>query len=239
MNKTKLSVNINKVALLRNSRPGEFPDLIQVAKDCESFGAEGITIHPRPDQRHIRYSDVPKLKEIVTTEFNIEGNPTREFMDLVCKYQPHQCTLVPDAPDVLTSDSGYDTIVEKEFLSEIVAELHRNNIRVSIFIDPDPKQLIGAKETGADRVELYTGNYAKDYSIDPVKAVENHTQCAAVAAEAGIGLNAGHDLNLSNLAFYKNAVPGLQEVSIGHALMADALYYGLQTTIQLYQYRLK
>lgn len=239
MNKTNLSVNINKVALLRNSRPGEFPDLLQVAKDCEAFGANGITVHPRPDERHIRYADIPRLKKLVKTEFNIEGNPTREFLDLVCKYPPHQCTLVPDAPDVLTSDSGYDTIKEKEFLSEVVDELHRNNIRVSIFIDPDPKQVIGAKETGADRVELYTGNYAKDYAADPVKAVESHTQCGETAAEIGIGLNAGHDLNLSNLAFYKNAVPGLQEVSIGHALMADALYYGLQTTIQLYQYRLR
>lgn len=239
MNKTNLSVNVNKVALLRNSRPGEFPDLLQVAKDCEAFGANGITVHPRPDERHIRYADIPRLKKLVKTEFNIEGNPTREFLDLVCKYPPHQCTLVPDAPDVLTSDSGYDTIKEKEFLSEVVDELHRNNIRVSIFIDPDPKQVIGAKETGADRVELYTGNYAKDYAADPVKAVKSHTQCAETAAEIGIGLNAGHDLNLSNLAFYKNAVPGLQEVSIGHALMADALYYGLQTTIQLYQYRLR
>ncbi len=239
MNKTNLSVNINKVALLRNSRPGEFPDLLQVAKDCEAFGANGITVHPRPDERHIRYADIPRLKKLVKTEFNIEGNPTREFLDLVCKYPPHQCTLVPDAPDVLTSDSGYDTIKEKEFLSEVVDELHRNNIRVSIFIDPDPKQVIGAKETGADRVELYTGNYAKDYAADPVKAVKCHTQCGETAAEIGIGLNAGHDLNLSNLAFYKNAVPGLQEVSIGHALMADALYYGLQTTIQLYQYRLR
>lgn len=239
MNKTNLSVNINKVALLRNSRPGEFPDLIQIAKDCESFGADGITVHPRPDQRHIRFSDIPRLKKTVKTEFNIEGNPTKEFMDLVCKHQPHQCTLVPDAPDVLTSDSGFDTIKEKEFLLEIVDELHRNNIRVSIFIDPDPKQVIGAKETGADRVELYTGNYAKGYTSDPAKAVEFHTQCAHAAAETGIGLNAGHDLNLSNLAYYKNSVPGLQEVSIGHALIADALYYGLQTTIQLYKYRLR
>jgi pyridoxine 5-phosphate synthase len=239
MSETRLSVNINKVALLRNSRPGEFPDLIQVAKDCESFGAHGITVHPRPDQRHIRYSDIPGLKETVQTEFNIEGNPTQDFMDLVCKNHPHQCTLVPDAPNVLTSDSGYDTIKEKEFLTEIVDELHRYNIRVSIFIDPDPRQVLGAKETGADRVELYTGNYAKSYLINPAQAIRSHTECAEAALEVGIGLNAGHDLNLNNLSFYKNSVPGLLEVSIGHALIADALYYGLQTTIQLYQYRLR
>lgn len=239
MNETRLSVNINKVALLRNSRLGEFPDLIQLAKDCESFGADGITVHPRPDERHIRYSDIPKLKQIIKTEFNIEGNPTKEFMELVCKYQPDQCTLVPDAPGVLTSDSGFDTIKEKEFLKYIVQELQSHGIRVSLFIDPNPQQVIGAKETGADRVELYTGGFAKNYRRNPSEAVQNHTECARVANEALIGLNAGHDLNLDNLAFYKASVPGLLEVSIGHALIADALYYGLQTTIQLYQYRLR
>ena len=227
------------MALLRNSREGEFPDLIQVARDCESFGAEGITVHPRPDERHIRYSDIPRLKKVVTTEFNIEGNPTDSFLKLVEENPPHQCTLVPDSPDVLTSDSGYDTIAERDFLREVVSRLHEKNIRVSIFVDPDPKYVEGAMETGADRVELYTGNYAKDYLKEPVKAVKNHSECARVASEIGIGLNAGHDLNLDNLSFYRSSVPGLLEVSIGHALIADALYYGLQTTIQLYQYRLR
>ncbi len=239
MSSTRLSVNINKVALLRNSRGGNLPDLIQVARDCEAFGAEGITVHPRPDERHIRYSDIPKLKEVVRTEFNIEGNPTERFLKLVEDNPPHQCTLVPDPPGVLTSDTGYDTVKEREFLKEVVARLHEKNIRVSIFIDPDPKFVEGAAETGADRVELYTGNFAADYLKSPGDSAVMHTKCASVAAETGIGLNAGHDLNLDNLAFYKSSVPGLLEVSIGHALIADALYYGLQTTIQLYKYRLK
>ncbi len=239
MSSTRLSVNINKVALLRNSRGGNLPDLIQVAKDCEAFGAEGITVHPRPDERHIRYSDIPKLKEVVRTEFNIEGNPTERFLKLVEDNPPHQCTLVPDPPGVLTSDTGYDTVKEREFLKEVVARLHEKNIRVSIFIDPDPKFVEGAAETGADRVELYTGSFASDYLKSPSDSAQKHSKCASVAQKVGIGLNAGHDLNLDNLAFYKSSVPGLLEVSIGHALIADALYYGLQTTIQLYKYRLK
>ena len=239
MSSTRLSVNINKVALLRNSRGGNLPDLIQVAKDCEAFGAEGITVHPRPDERHIRYSDIPKLKEVVRTEFNIEGNPTERFLKLVEDNPPHQCTLVPDPPGVLTSDTGYDTLKEREFLKEVVARLHEKNIRVSIFIDPEPRFVEGAAETGADRVELYTGNFAADYLNSPADSAEMHAKCASVASETGIGLNGGHDLNLDNLAFYKSSVPGLLEVSIGHALIADALYYGLQTTIQLYKYRLK
>jgi pyridoxine 5-phosphate synthase len=239
MKQTRLSVNINKVALIRNSRPGEFPDLIQIARDCESFGAEGITVHPRPDERHIRYSDIPKLKQAVKTELNIEGNPTENFMKLVLDNKPDQCTLVPDGPNVLTSDSGYDTLAEKSFLKEVVSKLHESGIRVSIFIDPEVEQIYGAKETGADRVELYTGNFAKQYKTNPKIAVENHIRCGEAAVEAGIGLNAGHDLNLDNLAYYKSAVPGLLEVSIGHALISDSLYYGLQTTIQLYKYRLR
>ncbi|TVR88335.1 MAG: pyridoxine 5'-phosphate synthase [Saprospirales bacterium] len=239
MSSTRLSVNINKVALLRNSRGGNLPDLIQVARDCEAFGAEGITVHPRPDERHIRYSDIPKLKEVVRTEFNIEGNPTERFLKLVEDNPPHQCTLVPDPPGVLTSDTGYDTVKERDFLKEVVARLHDKNIRVSIFIDPDPKFVEGAADTGADRVELYTGNFAADYLQSPGDSAQKHSKCGSVASEVGIGLNAGHDLNLDNLAFYKSSVPGLLEVSIGHALIADALYYGLQTTIQLYKYRLK
>lgn len=239
MSATRLSVNINKVALLRNSRKGEFPDLIGVAKDCEVFGADGITVHPRPDERHIRFSDIPRLREIVKTEFNIEGNPTQQFMDLVLRNKPDQCTLVPDPPGVLTSDTGYDTIAEKAFLTEVVSTLQASGIRVSIFIDPDPRQVEGAKAVGADRVELYTGDYALNYRHDPIKAIQRHVECGKVAGELGIGLNAGHDLNLDNLDYYKASVPGLLEVSIGHALIADALYYGLQTTIQLYQYRLR
>ena len=239
MGKTKLSVNINKMALIRNSRPGNFPDLIQVAKDCESFGADGITVHPRPDERHIRYADIAPLKKAVKTEFNVEGNPTDKFLKLVVENRPHQCTLVPDPPGVLTSDSGYDTLKDKQLLSEVVDELHRHKIRVSIFIDPDPKHVYGAKETGADRVELYTGNFAADYKRDPKNAIASHLDCAKAAREVAIGLNAGHDLNLDNLAFYKASLPDLLEVSIGHALISDAIYYGLQTTIQLYQFRLK
>lgn len=213
--------------------------MIRVARDCEAFGAEGITVHPRPDERHIRFSDIPRLKEVVRTEFNIEGNPTEQFMELVLKNKPDQCTLVPDPPDVLTSDTGYDTIAERSFLTEVVSALKAANIRVSIFIDPDPKQVEGARVIGADRVELYTGDYAFKYRQDPISAVQSHTECGKLAEEIGIGLNAGHDLNLDNLDYYRASVPGLLEVSIGHALIADALYYGLQTTIQLYQYRLR
>lgn len=239
MSKTRLSVNVNKVALIRNSRGENYPDLIQVAKDCESFGAEGITVHPRPDERHIKYSDIPKLREVITTEFNIEGNPSSRFLKLIEENPPHQITLVPDPPGVLTSNSGYDTIGEHGFLKDVVGHLHSLGVRVSIFIDPEPIQVEGAKATGADRVELYTGNYAKIYHEDPKKALEAHIACAKIAAEVGIGINAGHDLNLENLDYYSSSVPGLLEVSIGHALISDAIYYGLQTTIQLYKYRLR
>jgi pyridoxine 5-phosphate synthase len=231
---TKLSVNINKVALVRNARKGNYPDLYQIAKDCETFGAEGITVHPRPDERHIRYSDVPILKDLVTTEFNIEGNPIKNFMDLVLKNKPHQCTLVPDSPDVLTSDQGWDTIKNADFLKDITTQLHEAGIRVSIFVDANPKMVEGAKAVGADRIEFYTGDYAKQFIENPMTAVEPHIEAANLADNIGIGINAGHDLNLENLTFYRKHLPNLLEVSIGHALIADTLYYGLSNTIQMY-----
>lgn len=233
---TRLSVNINKVALIRNAREGNLPNLQEVARDCERFGAEGVTVHPRPDQRHIRYSDIPLLKAVNTTEFNIEGNPTPEFMKLIEDNRPHQATLVPDSPDVLTSDQGWDTLKHKSFLQDITAQLNEWGVRVSIFVDPVPAFVEGAKAVGAQRVELYTGDYAEIFgSGQPARAVAPHAEAARVAAEVGLGLNAGHDLNLSNLRFYAEQVEGLLEVSIGHALIADALYYGLSNTIQMYK----
>ena len=231
---TRLSVNLNKVALIRNARLGNLPDLVQVAKDCESFGAQGITVHPRPDERHVRYSDVPQLKSIVNTEFNIEGNPTDRFMELVLANRPHQCTLVPDSPDALTSDQGWDTIEHHGFLEDICGRLHEAGIRVSVFLDPVENFVEGAKKVGADRIEFYTGNFAKDFSKDRAAAVAPHVRAAKVANEIGVGINAGHDLNLDNLRFYQEQVPGLLEVSIGHALISDALYFGLERTIQMY-----
>lgn len=231
---TRLSVNINKVALLRNSRGSNLPDLLQVAKDCEAFGGQGITVHPRPDERHIRYADVPALKKIVTTEFNIEGNPTPDFMQLVLDARPHQCTLVPDSPDQLTSDQGWDTIKHKDFLTDITAQLHEAGIRVSVFVDPEARFVEGAGKVGADRIEFYTGHYAHVFEVDPAKAVAPHTAAAKVANEVGIGINAGHDLNLKNLRYYREQIPDLLEVSIGHALICDALYYGLENTVQMY-----
>lgn len=236
---TRLSVNINKVALIRNARGGSQPNLVQVAQDCERFGAEGITVHPRPDQRHVRYNDIPLLKEIVTTEFNIEGNPNKSFLDLVITNPPHQCTLVPDAPDALTSDAGWDTITHKSFLKDTIAQLHEENIRVSIFMETDEKMIEGAKEVGADRIEFYTGPYAYNFNKDRQSAVKRFTECANFAHKIGLGINAGHDLNLDNLAFFSNHVPHLLEVSIGHALISDALYMGLETTIQKYLTQLK
>jgi len=236
---TRLSVNVNKVAWLRNSRGGNLPDLVQVAKDCEAFGAQGITVHPRPDERHITYADVPQLKEIVTTEYNIEGNPNPKFLDLVLKNKPHQCTLVPDAPGVLTSDRGWDTIKNASFLKEITAQLHEAGIRVSLFVDAEEKYIEGAKAVGADRIEFYTGDFAKQFKIDRYQAVAPHTACARLATDIGIGINAGHDLNLDNLHFYKSEVTNLLEVSIGHALISDALYFGLKNTIQMYLRQLK
>jgi len=234
MEKTRLSVNINKVALLRNARGGNLPNLIQVARDCEAFGAQGITVHPRPDERHIRFDDVPALREVVTTEFNIEGNPTDEFLKLVLANPPHQCTLVPDSTHQLTSDHGWDTVRHMEFLREICAALHLKNIRVSVFVDAEPRMVEGAKAAGADRVELYTGPYAHQFAANPDQAVAPFAEAARIAGEAGIGLNAGHDLNLDNLRFLCAHCPGLLEVSIGHALISDALYYGLSNTIRMY-----
>ncbi len=236
---TRLSVNINKVATLRNSRGGNLPDLLQVARDCEAFGAEGITVHPRPDQRHIRYSDVPLLREIVRTEFNIEGNPIPEFMDLVLKNRPGQATLVPDSNEALTSDQGWDTVKNRAFLTDIIAELKKNGIRVSVFCGTDLKMVEGAANCGADRIEFYTGGYAHDFLKGPKKAVAPFSKAAKVAASVGLGINAGHDLNLDNLRFFKENVPGLLEVSIGHALISDALYFGLHNTIQLYRRQLR
>jgi pyridoxine 5-phosphate synthase len=238
MTATRLSVNINKVALIRNSRGSNLPDLVQVARDCEAFGAEGITVHPRPDQRHVRYSDIPALREVVTTEFNIEGNPLPEFMDLVLAHPPHQCTLVPDANHQLTSDHGWDTIGQQDALRAVTERLKAAGIRVSVFVDPDVRMVEGAKQAGVDRVELYTGPFAHHFNSNPEQAVAAYRAAAQAAIELGLGTNAGHDLNLDNLAFFKQNCPGLLEVSIGHALISDALYYGLSNTIQLYLQRL-
>ncbi|MEM9917067.1 MAG: pyridoxine 5'-phosphate synthase [Bacteroidota bacterium] len=236
---TRLSVNVNKVALLRNSRGSNLPDLVQVSKDCEAFGAEGITVHPRPDERHIHYADVPELKKIVKTEFNIEGNPTPKFIQLVLDHRPHQVTLVPDEPGQLTSDHGWNTIKHASFLKETIQHFQEAGIRVSIFLDPDKKMLDGAKDVGTDRIEFYTGPYAHDFTKNPEQAVAPYRECAVYANELAIGINAGHDLNLDNLQFFKGNCPGLLEVSIGHALITDALYYGLHNTIQLYLKELK
>lgn len=236
---TKLSVNINKVALIRNSRGGNLPDLVQVAKDCEAFGAQGITVHPRPDQRHVRYSDIPLLKSVVQTEFNIEGNPIPEFMDLVLKNRPDQATLVPDADHALTSDSGWDTIYNKEYLAELIGELRRAGIRVSVFVDPIEAMVEGAAACGADRIEFYTGDFAKGFLKNREKAILPFVNAAATARKLGVGINAGHDLNLENLRFFKTKMTGLLEVSIGHALISDALYYGLGNTIQMYLRQLR
>lgn len=231
---TRLSVNINKVALIRNSRGANYPDLVQVAKDCERFGAQGITIHPRPDQRHARYDDVAALKKVVKTELNIEGNPIPKFLNVVALHKPHQCTLVPDAPDALTSDTGWDTIKHKEFLIDVIAQLKEAGIRTSIFVDPDEKMIEGAKVVGTDRIEFYTGPYAHYFSKAKRKAVTPFSKCAKLAHSLGIGINAGHDLNLKNLSYFVKNVPNLMEVSIGHALISDALYLGMEETIRRY-----
>lgn len=231
---TRLSVNINKIATIRNARGGNNPDVIQVAKDCERFGAQGITVHPRPDQRHIRYSDVAELKKIVTTEFNIEGNPIQEFIDLVSEHRPDQVTLVPDGPDAITSNSGWDTVKHRLYLAEMVSHFKTLGIRTSIFVDPDPKMVEGAKHVGADRIELYTEPYAHIFTSDKVKAIQPYIESAKVAQELGLGINGGHDLDLENLKYFHDNIEGLDEVSIGHALICDALYYGLENTIQLY-----
>lgn len=234
MGTVRLSVNINKIALIRNSRGSNQPDLAQIARDCEAYGAQGITVHPRPDERHVRFDDLPVLKTLVTTEFNIEGNPDPRFLKEVTAVKPHQATLVPDGPQALTSDSGWDTIKYHDFLVDVIAQLHAVGTRVSIFVDADEHFVEGAKAVGADRIEFYTGHFAKIFPLDPVEAVKDHMRCAKLALDLGLGINAGHDLNLNNLKYYADQVVGLQEVSIGHALVCDALYYGLQNTIQMY-----
>lgn len=236
---TKLSVNINKIATLRNARGGNNPNLLKTAKDCERFGAEGITVHPRPDERHIRYDDVMMLKEQVSTEFNIEGNPDDRYMELIRKAKPAQATLVPDGPDNLTSNAGWDTIKNKKMLSDIIQELKKTEVRVSVFVDPDLKMVEGAKECGADRIELYTEPYAVLFPKDPKKAVKEYVKSASLAKELGLGVNAGHDLDLENLRFLSTSISFLDEVSIGHALICDALYFGLENTIQMYKRKLK
>jgi pyridoxine 5-phosphate synthase len=236
---TRLSVNINKIATLRNARGGNLPDVLKVATDCQRFGAHGITVHPRPDERHIRFQDARDLKPLVTTEFNIEGNPTPEFIRLVLEIVPAQVTLVPDDPGQLTSDHGWDTVKHKGKLKEIIAVFHKAGIRTSIFVDADPVMVQNAKDTGTDRVELYTESYAREYPADREKAILPFVNAAQAAQNAGIGLNAGHDLNLENLKYFAQTIPGLLEVSIGHALICDALYYGLENTIQLYLVQLK
>lgn len=232
---SKLSVNVNKIATLRNSRGGNNPDLLQVALDCERFGAEGITVHPRPDERHIRYADVYELKQHLTTEFNIEGNPKEDrFVQLVLDNKPAQVTLVPDATDQLTSNHGWDTLKEKQFLQQIIPVFRKEGIRVSVFVDPVAEMIRGAKDCGTDRVELYTEAYAKNYHADRAAAIADYVQAAQIAAEEQIGLNAGHDLDLHNLQFFAQNLPNLLEVSIGHALVSDALYLGLQNTVAMY-----
>ncbi len=231
---TKLSVNINKIAVIRNSRGGNMPDVIAAAQNIERFGSEGITVHPRPDERHIRYSDVRELKGVVTTELNVEGNPIPSFVDLVCEVRPAQVTLVPDAADAITSNAGWNTIANREFLTKMCERFHREGIRVSIFVDPDPEMVSGAKACGADRVELYTEAYAAGYHTDREKAIEPYITAAERAREVGLGLNAGHDLNLDNLRYFLTRIPWVDEVSIGHALISDALYFGLENTVALY-----
>ncbi|MEI8004988.1 MAG: pyridoxine 5'-phosphate synthase [Bacteroidota bacterium] len=231
---TKLSVNINKIATLRNARGGNLPNLLAVALDCERFGAEGITVHPRPDERHVRYSDVTDLKPLLKTEFNIEGYPNEKFIALVMETRPAQVTLVPDPPGALTSNAGWDTILHESFLKEVIAGFKAMGIRTSVFIETDEKMIRNAAKTGADRVELYTEAYARDYTSNPELAVKPFREAALTAHECGLGLNAGHDLNLVNLKFFQQNVPYLLEVSIGHALICDALYYGIENTIQMY-----
>lgn len=236
---TKLSVNVNKIATLRNARGGNVPDLVKVASDCERFGADGITVHPRPDERHIRIKDVYNLKKNVTTEFNIEGYPSPDFISLVKEIKPTQVTLVPDSPHVLTSNAGWDTVKNKSFLTGIIAELKAAGMRVSIFMAPDLHLIGNAPETGTDRIELYTEAYANHFSVNPEKAIEPYLKAAQLANQLSLGINAGHDLNLDNLNYFKRIIPNLLEVSIGHALISDALYFGLENTVRLYKRQLK
>jgi len=235
---TKLSVNINKIATLRNSRGGNVPNLLKVAKDIQAFGAQGITIHPRPDERHIRYQDAYDLKPIVTTEYNIEGNPINKFMELVLAVKPTQVTLVPDSVDQITSNAGWDTIAHQAYLKEVIAEFKNAGIRTSIFIDTDSKLIEAAATTGTDRIELYTEAFATEYAKGNKDAVKPYTEAAVLAHELGLGINAGHDLSLDNIEFFKNSIPNLAEVSIGHALISESLYLGLENVVNMYLHRL-
>ncbi len=236
---TKLSVNINKIATLRNSRGGNMPNLLKVATDVQTFGAEGVTVHPRPDQRHIKYSDALELPSVITTEYNIEGNPIKEFIDLVLKIKPTQVTLVPDATDAITSNAGWDTIKHKDYLKEVISEFKRNGIRTSIFVDPVEKMVTGASETLTDRIELYTEEYAKQYGLGNKDGILPYIKASQEAQKVGLGVNAGHDLSLENIAYFKQNIPNLLEVSIGHALICESLYLGLQNVISSYKYKLK
>ncbi|MBQ6668323.1 MAG: pyridoxine 5'-phosphate synthase [Bacteroidales bacterium] len=239
MQHCRLSVNINKIATLRNARGHNLPDVLKVAQDCERFGAQGITVHPRPDERHIRYQDVRDLRPLVKTEFNIEGYPSESFISLVLEVHPAQVTLVPDAPDALTSNAGWDTLKRADFLREVIGRFRQGGIRTSIFVEADPVMVEGAAKIGTDRVELYTESYASGYNADREKAIAPFVAAAEAAGRCGLGLNAGHDLNLDNLAYFNQRIPNLVEVSIGHALICDALYYGLENTIQMYLQRLQ
>jgi pyridoxine 5-phosphate synthase len=236
---TKLSVNINKIATLRNSRGGNVPNLLKVAADIEDFGAEGITIHPRPDERHIRYQDARDLKNTVRTEFNIEGNPVQSFMDLVLETKPTQVTLVPDAVDAITSNAGWNTITHQSFLQEVIKEFQNNGIRTSIFIDTDVKLIEAAAKTGTDRIELYTEYFASEFNKGNKAAIKPYTEAAVLAHKLGLGINAGHDLSLDNIKFFKENIPNLAEVSIGHALITESLYLGLENVVNMYLHRLK
>jgi pyridoxine 5-phosphate synthase len=236
---TRLSVNINKIATLRNARGGNNPDVIQVALDCERFGAQGITVHPRPDERHIRYADVLELKKVVTTEFNIEGYPDERYLKLIEETRPTQATLVPDGPNAITSNAGWDTQANKALLTSITEHIKAFGIRVSIFVDPDEKMVEAAHEIGADRIELYTEPYASSFTTNKENAIKPYIKAAQLAVKLGLGLNAGHDLDLKNLSYLKQSIPDLDEVSIGHALICDSLYFGLENTIQLYLRQLK
>ncbi|MCA0154088.1 pyridoxine 5'-phosphate synthase [Winogradskyella vincentii] len=236
---TKLSVNINKIATLRNSRGGDLPNVVQFAKDVQRFGAEGVTIHPRPDERHIRYQDAYDLKPVVHTEYNIEGNPIPKFIDLVLDIKPTQVTLVPDAEDAITSNAGWDTIKHKDFLIEVIKEFKDNGIRTSIFVDPDMCQIQGAKDTGTDRIELYTESFAHQFKFGNKEGIKPYMECAGLANSLQLGINAGHDLSLENIKFFKENITGLLEVSIGHALVSESLYLGVENVIQMYLHRLQ
>ena len=231
----RIRVNLNKVALLRNSRGNDYPNLLKVALDCERFGADGITLHPRPDERHAKFEDVELLKEHLSTELNVEGYPNRRFIELIKKVKPAQCTLVPDEPGALTSDHGWDTIKNKSFLEETIFELKKSGARISLFIDPIEQFIEGAKLVGADNIEFYTGPFAKNFPLHPIHAVEKFSLCAHFASNLELGINAGHDLNLENLKYFKENIPNLIEVSIGHALITDSIYYGLENTIGMYK----